>query len=474
MVAVIDPTTDRGHLLRRNAPFRRYLSGEFVTNLGDSLYAVAVVWFALQVSGSAFVVSVVNAALLTPWLLQFAAGAVVDRVDVIRLLVVVQPLQGVGVAGLAVAGAAGWLTVPSLIAVVAVLALLAVTLTPVQARLVPRLVADDRLSTGNSLLATVTLGLDTVFEAVGGLLIPVFGVAPLLAADAATFLVAAVLFARVCPGLTDDADGAVTDETGDVGTDTTETGDAVTDTTTTDDTDQTPTDTTATDDNRQTLSGAITTYLADTREGVAALRGTVFVELVAVSAVFHLALGATLAVLPVYAATRGGAGTYGLLLGAFGVGRVVGTSVADRLAGLPYGLFRAGTSLAAAGVWLASVAAGSRVAAVALFGLAWVPAGANGVLVSTLNQRLFPSELLGRVSSLKGTASTATLPVGSLLGGAAATLLGARTAMALGATGFAVAGVWFLLRARLRRLPSVDDATPAAFDVTVDAGDDSE
>ena len=93
------------------------------------------------------------------------------------------------------------------------------------------------------------------------------------------------------------------------------------------------------------------------------------------------------------------------------------------------------------GVWLASVAAGSRVAAVALFGLARVPAVANGVLVSTLNRRLFPPELLGRVSSLKGTASTATLPVGSLLGGVAATLFGARTAMALGAAGFAVAGV---------------------------------
>lgn len=447
---MIDPTTDRGHLLRRNAPFRRFLAGEFVTNLGDSLYAVAVLWFALQTSGSPLVVSVVNAALLTPWLLQFAAGAVVDRVDVVRLLVVVQLLQGVGVAGLAVAGATGRLAVPLLIAVVAALAGLAVTLTPVQARLVPRLVADERLSTGNGLLATVTLGLDTVFEAVGGLLIPVFGVEALLAADAATFLVAAVLFARVRPGLTGGDDGADTDvDTATDGGDTDSGGDS-----------------------RPSVSDAVTAYVADTCEGIAALRGTVFVELVGVSAVFHLTLGATLTLLPVYAATRGGAGTYGLLLGAFGVGRVVGTNVADRLTGLPYGWFRAGTSLAAAGAWVASVATTSRLAAVVLFGLAWVPAGANGVFVSTLNQRLFPSELLGRVSSLKGTASTATLPVGSLLGGVAATLLDARTAMALGATGFAFVGLWFCLRPRLRRLPSVRAATPAAFDVTV--GDDPE
>lgn len=104
---------------------------------------------------------------------------------------------------------------------------------------------------------------------------------------------------------------------------------------------------------------------------------------------------------------------------------------------------------------------------VVLFSLAWVPAGANGVLTSTLNQTLFPTDLLGRVSSVKGTASGATLPLGSLVGGVVAETLGPTTTMALAALGFGFTGIYLLVRAELRRLPPVTGADPAAFDVTL-------
>jgi len=102
---------------------------------------------------------------------------------------------------------------------------------------------------------------------------------------------------------------------------------------------------------------------------------------------------------------------------------------------------------------------------IVLFGLAWVPVGISGVLSSTLNQRVFPTDLLGRVSATKGTASGATLPLGSLVGGAVAEALGTPTTMALAAIGFAFTAVYVLFRPRLRGLPAVSVATPGDFDV---------
>lgn len=60
-----------------------------------------------------------------------------------------------------------------------------------------------------------------------------------------------------------------------------------------------------------------------------------------------------------------------------------------------------------------------------------------------------------------------TLPLGSLVGGVVAELLGTRTTMGLAAFGLGFAGRYFLARPRLRRLPAVADVDPAAFDVTL-------
>jgi hypothetical protein len=115
--------------------------------------------------------------------------------------------------------------------------------------------------------------------------------------------------------------------------------------------------------------------------------------------------------------------------------------------------------------WLAAVLVSSPVLTVVLFGLAWVPVGVSGVLTATLNQRAFPIDLRDRVAATKGTASGATLPLGPLMSGAVAAVLGTTTTMALTASGFAFTAVYVLLRPRLRRLPAVKAAEPDDFDI---------
>jgi MFS family permease len=197
------------------------------------------------------------------------------------------------------------------------------------------------------------------------------------------------------------------------------------------------------------------------------LRGSVFVELVLTTAVANFATGVTLAILPAFGDVLGGPAVYGLLLGALGIGRLVGSLLAPYFETVGYGrLLLIGNSLGAC-CWLAAVYTPSAALTVALFGLAWVPAGISGVLTSTLNQIVFPADLLGRVSSTKGTAAGATLPLGSLVGGIVAEVLGTTTTMGLAAFGFGFTGLYILARPRLRQLPAVTDADSGAFDVTV-------
>jgi MFS family permease len=424
-----DATAEESSLWR-NGDFLRFFAGQFVTNAGDSLYTVAVLWLVFELSGSTTLTGIANAMLLLPWLLQMFAGPIVDRLPLKPVLVGSQVLQGVVVLALPLAAATGRLSVGVLLAVVPVLTLATLLMAPMQATLVPRIVADERLSRANSALATVTLGLDMVFDALGGAFIAVFGATTLFLLDSATFGVAALLFAgiAVSSGRTDVEQEAADDD--------------------------------------PTVRAAFASYVDDLRAGVDALRGSVFVDLVAMTAVANLATGVTLAILPAFGDGLGGPALYGLMLGALGVGRLVGSVVAPYLEGVAYGRLKPVMHSLGACSWFAAVVAPSPALTVALFGLAWVPPGIDGVLTQTLNQTVFPDDLLGRVASVKGTASGATLPLGSLVGGVVAELLGTTATMGLAAFGSGFTGLYFLVRPRLRRLPAVSDADRESFGVT--------
>jgi hypothetical protein len=291
---------------------------------------------------------------------------------------------------------------------------------------VPRIVADEQLSRSNSVLATVTLGLDMIFDALGGLLIAVFGTTALFLLDSLTFAVAGVLFLGM----------AIPTVEG---------------------------------EHKQSEKPVLIDYIADLRAGIDVLRGTVFVDMMFTSAVLNFTVGVTLAILPAFGDSLGGAAVYGLLLGALGTGRLVGSASASYFEDVAYGRLKIATFLLSALLWLGSVYSLSLVLTVGLFGLAWVSDGIDGVMIETLNQKVFPSDLLGRVSAIKGTASTATLPIGSLAGGFIAQRIGTTTTMGLAAAGFGFVGLYFALRPSLRQLPAVNSADPTEFDVYVDS-----
>ncbi|OLZ39395.1 MFS transporter [Natrinema saccharevitans] len=414
--------------LWQNRDFLRFIFGQFVTNAGDSLYSVAILWAVFELSGSTFLTGVANSLLLLPFLLQIVAGPLVDRLPIKQVLVGTQVIQGIVVLVLPIAAYTEALSVAILFLTIPVLSLMTLVADPLRATVIPRIVAEDQLSRSNSALTTITHGLDMVFDAMGGLFIALFGVTTLFLLDTITFAIAGLLFS----GMMIPAVG--------------------------DDTDETP-------------ESATTAYLTDLREGINILRGTVFLEIMVTSAVFNFAVGVTLAILPAFGEILGGPAIYGLLLGALGIGRVVGSIAASYVTHMAYGRFKAVTYLFSALLWLGSVVSSSIVLTVVLFGLAWVSAGIDAVMVETLNQKVFPADRLGRVSAIKGTVSTGTLPIGSLIGGFIAEQLGPVSTMELAAGGFGFAGLYFALRTRLRSIPAITDINPERFDICTESAE---
>lgn len=419
-------TGERYPSLWRNRNFLRFFVGQFVTNVGDSLYAVAIMWLVFELSGSTFLTGVASSLLLLPFLLQIVAGPIVDRFPLKPLMVGTQLVQGVAILVLPVAAYTGNLSVGLILVTIPALSAMTLLAMPVQSTLLPRIVADDQLSQSNSALATVTHGLDMIFEAMGGIFIALFGAAALFVLDSITFAIAALLFFGMRIPTVEDAEEGF-DES------------------------------------------ATAEYIDDLRKGIETLRGTVFVEMMFTGAVFNFALGVTLAILPSFGESLGGAAIYGLMLGALGTGRMVGSASASYLNHVPYGWLKTVTFLVSALLWVSAVYSPSVALTVGLFGLAWISAGVDGVMIATLNQKVFPNRILGRVSSIKGTVSLATLPVGALVGGLVAEFIGTTTTMGLAAVGFGFAGLYFAIRPPLRGLPAMTNVDRSEFNIQMDS-----
>ncbi|RLP97893.1 MFS transporter [Micromonospora sp. CV4] len=181
-------------LLRRNRPFRALFSARLVSYAGDSLSLVALMLHVADTTGQALAISLLLlVGDFAPSLLGPFTGALTDRLNLRRLMVVCELIQ----AGVLLVIVLTLPPLPVLLALVAIRATASQIFQPASRAAVPALVADRDLETANS---TVGFGANAA-EAVGPLiaaaLFPLVGVRGLLLVDAVSFLVSAVLLARL-------------------------------------------------------------------------------------------------------------------------------------------------------------------------------------------------------------------------------------------------------------------------------------
>ena len=427
-----------------NRTFRRLFAGRVITNFGDSLYFVAAMWLVYSLTNDPFYTGLAGFLTMAPQAFQFLAGPLVDRWSIRRTLVGTQLLQAAVISLIPIAHALGVLSVGLLLVVMPLLSALNQLVYPAQTAALPRILEDEELVAANSAFSIAYQGFDMVANGIGGVLIGLVGAVALFAIDAVTFGLAALVFAT----LSIPRAGASGDDAGDV------------DRSPTDDTDS---DGAAVADGGSSALEEPASYPTRLREGVSVLRGTFLVWLVAGAAVVNVTAGMVLAAIPPYAdalgvppalSVIGAAGGYGLLMAAFAAGNFVGALGATLVADRPLGRTMIVGFAIAAVLWLAAIAADWLPLTALLMTLALVPVGIVNVQFAAVVQSAPPEALVGRVSSILGSASASMIPLGSLAGGIVASAFGPRLAMSalgIGVLGFAL---YVLTRRDLRTLPA--------------------
>ncbi|MFF8292245.1 MFS transporter [Streptomyces sp. NPDC016309] len=377
--------------------FGRLWTAAVVSKAGDSLRTAAMPLLAVSLTREPLLIAAVTACGHLPWLLfGLVGGAVADRVDQRGAMWAVDLVRGGLMAAFAVVVALGHASVALLLALAFALTTLQTLFDNAATSLLPSLVPAESLAGANARLLTGQ-------QIVGGLLVaplvPVLllaGDAVPYAADAASYVVAALLVASLrvpAPKRPPRRDGS--------------------------------------------------TLRAEMAEGLRVLwRDRTQRRLCVATTLANLGVGALVATLVLHMTGWLGAGDggYAAALTAYGVGSVAGGAVAGRIAdrtGRIRAVFLAGVvQTGALGVlgsvrelWVALVA-------LAVFGLMGMVWNVNQV---TLMQERSPAEMLGRISAAFRTLAIGGAPLGALLGGAAAAAWGGGGPALLAAALFAVA-----------------------------------
>lgn len=187
-------------LLRTRPHFRSWAIASGVSMFGTAISSVVLPILVFDATGSVAQTGLLFALRVVPYLLfGLIAGPVADRADRKRLIVAGNVVEGLLVASIPVANAFGVLTVGH-IYVVGLLAATAFVFSDAAVfGAVPALVEDHELAAANGFLSTLGSTAEVVGPALGGLLAATIGAGNAVWFDAASFLFAAAVLARI-PG----------------------------------------------------------------------------------------------------------------------------------------------------------------------------------------------------------------------------------------------------------------------------------
>jgi MFS family permease len=375
--------------VRDSRDLRLLISGEFLSGLGTQAALVALPYQLYTETGSAFLTGLLGAVELVPLVTAaLLGGAIADRMDRKRLLLLDQIALVACAAALAALAFAGSPPVPVLYVLGGLVAGAGAVQNVALSAIIPNLVAPERLRSALALSFGLYQLTSVVGPGLGGVLIGLFGLGSAYAVDAVSCLAMVVAVAAMAP--------------------------------------QAP---------RGHTDAEHPPVLASIREGLRyvrgnqALMGSFAIDLVAMTFGMPRALFAVLAV-SVYGA--GAEGT-GLMYAAVSVGATV--------AALTTGWIEGARRLGMIVIW-AVVVWGAAIAGVGLVGSLW-PAAAllavagaadsvSAVCRSSINQMVTPDAMRGRMSSVFSLVVTSGPRLGDVESGAVAGVAGPRFSVASG------------------------------------------
>ncbi|MFT8317602.1 MAG: MFS transporter [Sporolactobacillus sp.] len=397
--------------LFKNNAFAFLFSGRLISNMGDSLYAIAAMWLAYDLGGSSFYSGLAGFLTLLPEFFSFLVGPVVDRVALKKVLIVPTLIQGLLVLLVPILYLLHLLTVTGILIIMPLIGLFDLFPSPAENVLIPRLFEKHSLVQANSAMSFAYQGTDLIFSAVGGILIALIGAVSLYFIDSLTFVFAAALFAFMNLG-----------------------------------------------QSKTSAPEKAKSYHADLVEGLHFVREPLIVRMLLPFLISNFVLGGVFAVFPAFSKQIGGSAVYGLLMSCYTAGFLIGTllsSFVSRRLSMGAAVI---CGYGCSGVlwllmdWSAPYSVGL---ACTLLVLANIPIGATNILFSSFFQIIPPAEMIGRVDAITESLIAAAMPLGSLAGGLLASRIGVHAIIISQAAVLALIGAYWLITKKLRGLPDL-------------------
>jgi len=399
--------------------FRWLWAGNVFSASGTFVQSVAASWLMWELTRSGAWVGLIVASATLPLLFfSLAAGALADRFDRARLMLIAQGIMGGSAAAMAVLTYLDRMT-PGLLLLLGLLIGTGLALNlPAWQALVPDLVPRGLVASAVALNSAAFNAARAIGPAFGGVLIAIYGAEAGFAFNALSYLAIIVALVAIGPNL-----GIKTTEA------------------------------------PQSMRRAISTGIRFARFTPA------FRNLMMLVALFAVSSAVVQSILPVHTEyLGGGAVAFGVLYGAMGAGALTGAVIRPRIGNwidgswVPYTI----TLFGGAGILL-GLAPEIWVAGVGMFlaGLFWL------LTLATLNataQLMSPAWIRGRAMSIYTLAFAGMLPIGSILSGWVADLIGTPGSLFV----FSSAAVVLGLIAPRFQIPHVDDVMAPEFSETRD------
>ncbi|MGD0478475.1 MAG: MFS transporter [Nitrososphaerales archaeon] len=183
-----------------NRPFALLWLGQLVSNSGDYIFDVAIVWLVLKATGSPLYVGLVLAASLLPGVLVGPiAGVYVDKLNRRSLMLASNAFQAALSLGIALLYVAGLLPVWALLVLIFMLNAGAQFVRPTVTAVIPVLVERTDLPAANGLISMSSSLNQFAGYGLGGLAVLLFGPTLPIYYNAATFVFAFVMVSMIAP-----------------------------------------------------------------------------------------------------------------------------------------------------------------------------------------------------------------------------------------------------------------------------------
>lgn len=386
------------------------LSGRIATNIADSLFYMAILWFFKEKFQSPLVVSLIFTIESVIDMTSFSLGPIIDRIRIKRLLKMVSVLQAilsVIAVGIIVANGEKIISIIFLLLVYSFSTIGSTMLYPSEEKILPTIVTHEKLIKANALFQMSYRTLDLFLDALATILITFVSMSFTLIISGIIFAIALVCYANlqlVNPRI-DTANEEVTGE-----------------------------------------------YLSDLKIGWDTLkREGKILFLIIPFAVTNLFYGIASVGLPYFASKylADTAISYGSLELASSIGGLIGAMLVQRFSFGKNNLERfvviclilAGASVIGESI----LAVRMPMLLFLLFASSSLWIGMMNINFETLVQESFSPNLLGRIETINSSIISCMIPIGSLLGGVIVKYIGGNWAICLQGIAEVITGIYYLI-----------------------------